>query len=85
MSDLANRLRGGPAVQKFGSSVPEEDAPVELPDDDRVVSEIEQGRLLFQAFFGLTSFGDVPHDFGEPAQRALFIADLGQDTAGEKA
>src|SRR4030095_17235988 len=54
--DLANRLRASPAVELFGSTIPEGDHVLLVTYEDRIVREVKQPHLALQPLLCLTPF-----------------------------
>ena len=54
---LAQRLGGGPAVERRGAVVPGADGAVRLTDDQRLVGEVHQLGLVAQLRLGLAARG----------------------------
>ena len=73
VTETANRLFSGEAIELFCASIPVDDGSWKLPDQDRVVRLFQQVRLLPQRLFGLLAGGDVVVGLEDGKRSALRI------------
>ena len=72
---FAGSLNRRPAVNAFGAVIPENNLPVQVAHDNRVVCFVQQGGLLADFFLGSLQFAHVNFDAHQPQRLPLRIID----------